>query len=81
MCGFKIEDSGHTWQVDIFGQTEVRLTQTEVRLFLRLGLGSWAETARRAAALLRVCVGWGGAVSVWRLAGWMLCRLAGWSFE
>jgi hypothetical protein len=39
------------------GQTEVRLTQTEVRLFLRLGLGSWAETARRAAALLRVCVG------------------------
>ena len=58
------------------GQTEVRLTQTEVRLFLRLGLGSWAETARRAAALLRVCVGWGGAG---RLApGWVDALQAGW---
>ena len=62
------------------GQTEVRAysckSQTEVRLFLRLGLGSWAETARRAAALLRVCVGWGGAG---RLApGWVDALQAGW---
>ena len=66
--------SGHFWT-----DRGAPHSDSEVRLFLRLGLGSWAETARRAAALqalLRVCVGWGGAG---RLApGWVDALQAGW---